>query len=44
MQKIINALEAGDGAKAQRAVQTNWENAAERLARVINAVGERGAW
>ena len=41
---IIRALEAGDGAKAQRAVQTNWENAAERLARVINAVGERGAW
>ena len=41
---IIRALEVGDGAKAQRAVQTNWENAAERLAKVINAVGERGAW
>jgi DNA-binding GntR family transcriptional regulator len=41
---IIKALEAGDGAKAQRAVQTNWENAAERLAQVINAIGERGAW
>ena len=41
---IIKALEAADGAKAQRAVQTNWENAAERLAHVINAVGERGAW
>jgi DNA-binding GntR family transcriptional regulator len=41
---IIKALEAGDAAKAQRAVQTNWENAAERLSRVINAVGERGAW
>lgn len=41
---IVKALEAGDGAKAQRAVQTNWENAAERLARVITAVGERGAW
>ncbi len=41
---IIKALEAGDAAKAQRAVQTNWENAAERLARVISAVGERGAW
>jgi DNA-binding GntR family transcriptional regulator len=41
---IVKALEAGDGAKAQRAVQTNWENAADRLARVINAVGERGAW
>jgi len=41
---IIKALEAGDAAKAQRAVQTNWENAAERLSRVITAVGERGAW
>lgn len=41
---IVKALEAGDAAKAQRAVQTNWENAAERLSRVINAVGERGAW
>jgi len=41
---IIKALEAGDAARAQRAVQTNWENAAERLARVISAVGERGAW
>lgn len=41
---IVKALEAGDAARAQRAVQTNWENAAQRLAHVINAVGERGAW
>ena len=41
---IIKALEAGDSAAAQRAVQTNWENAAKRLARVISTVGERGAW
>ena len=41
---IIKALEAGDPDAAQRAVQTNWENAAKRLARVINTVGERGAW
>ena len=41
---IIKALEAGNPEKAQRAVQTNWENAAVRLARVINAVGERGTW
>jgi DNA-binding GntR family transcriptional regulator len=41
---IIKALEAGDPDAAQRAVQTNWENAAKRLARVISSVGERGAW
>lgn len=41
---IIKALEAGDPEGAQRAVQTNWENAAVRLARVINTVGERGTW
>lgn len=41
---IIKALEAGDAERAQRAVQANWENAAVRLARVINTVGERGTW
>ena len=41
---IIKALESGDPSAAQRAVQTNWENAAKRLARVISTVGERGAW
>ena len=41
---IIKALEAGDADAAQRAVQTNWANAAKRLARVISTVGERGAW
>ncbi len=41
---IIKALEAGDPEAAERAVKTNWQNAAKRLARVIDAVGERGAW
>ncbi len=41
---IIHALEAGDPEASRRAVQTNWENAATRLARVISAVGERGTW
>jgi DNA-binding GntR family transcriptional regulator len=41
---IIHALEVGDADEAQRAVQTNWQNAAKRLERVINAVGERGTW
>lgn len=41
---IIKALELGDADGAERAVQTNWGNAALRLAKVINAVGERGTW
>jgi DNA-binding GntR family transcriptional regulator len=41
---IIHALEVGDPEGAQLAVQTNWNNAAKRLERVINAVGERGTW
>ena len=41
---IIRALEAGEPERSYRAVQANWENAAVRLARVIDAVGERGAW
>jgi DNA-binding GntR family transcriptional regulator len=41
---IIKALEVGDPDGAERAVQTNWGNAALRLARVISTVGERGTW
>lgn len=41
---IIAAIGAGDEEAAQRAVQQNWRNAALRLNRVINAVGERGSW
>jgi DNA-binding GntR family transcriptional regulator len=41
---IITALDAGNADRAERAVQTNWENAAVRLATVINAIGERGTW
>ena len=29
---------------AQRAVETNWRNAAERLTQVIAQHGERGSW
>ena len=35
---------SGDGEAADRAVQMNWENGAERLARVIDTLGERGSW
>ena len=41
---IIKAIRAGDREAAQTAVQTNWRNAAERLGRVIDTLGERGHW
>ena len=39
---IVKAIKAGDADEAQRAVETNWRNAAERLAAVVAAAGERG--
>lgn len=42
--ETIDAIENGDADAAQRAVQTNWRNAAARMGRVIDAMGERGAW
>lgn len=41
---IIRGIAKGDGAAAQRAVETNWHNAAERLASVIAEHGELGIW
>jgi DNA-binding GntR family transcriptional regulator len=41
---IAAAIERGNADTAQRAVQTNWRNAAERLERVIDRAGERGSW
>lgn len=41
---IVGAIGSGDAAAAQRAVQTNWRNAAVRLAKSIAALGERGVW
>ena len=41
---IIDAVARGDALAAQVAVQRNWSGAAERLARIIAAVGERGHW
>ncbi len=41
---IIAAIERGDPDAAQRAVQTNYRNAAQRLNEVIDAVGEWGSW
>ncbi|HET9984386.1 MAG TPA: GntR family transcriptional regulator [Longimicrobiales bacterium] len=41
---IISGIESGDPDAAQRAVQVNWRNAAERLGTVIAKIGERGIW
>ena len=41
---IIHAISEGDAAGAQRAVQSNWENAAARLSTSIARLGERGVW
>ena len=40
----IAAIERGDASGARRAIERNWSNAAERLAAVIDEVGERGGW
>lgn len=41
---IISAIAKGNEAGAQRAVETNWRNAAARLTRIIAEHGERGIW
>jgi DNA-binding GntR family transcriptional regulator len=38
------AIEQGAGHEAQRAVEYNWRNAANRLSRVIGVRGELGSW
>jgi DNA-binding GntR family transcriptional regulator len=41
---IIQGIRDGDGPAAQLAIETNWRNAAERLSKVIESMGERGSW
>lgn len=41
---IIRAVQAADMDAAQRAVLTNWRNAAARLSQVIDVAGEKGSW
>ena len=41
---IASAIAKGDPDAAQRAAETNWHNAARRLARIIAQHGERGSW
>jgi DNA-binding GntR family transcriptional regulator len=41
---IIRCIESGAAAPAEAAVRENWRNSADRLARLIGQVGERGSW
>jgi DNA-binding GntR family transcriptional regulator len=41
---IIDGIAAGNPDAAKAAVESNWHNAAERLGRVIERVGDRGRW
>jgi len=41
---IVRAIRTGNAPGARAAVETNWRNAAERLAAVVAASGERGSW
>lgn len=41
---MIDAIEAGRSSEAQRAIEVNWQHAADRLAKVIEVAGERGSW
>lgn len=41
---IVDAIDDGKPDLAQKRVQTNWRNAAERLSRVIEKAGELGSW
>lgn len=41
---VVAHIESGNAEEAERAMRLNWENASERLARVIEDVGERGVW
>lgn len=41
---IVSRILKGDPKAAQEAVEANWDNAAERLVRMIAQYGERGSW
>lgn len=41
---IVEAIRTGNATAAQRAAQTNWRHAADRLVRAIEVMGEQGNW
>jgi DNA-binding GntR family transcriptional regulator len=42
--EITRAISRGDADSAERGIQLNWENGADRLSKVIDTLGERGSW
>jgi DNA-binding GntR family transcriptional regulator len=42
--EIIRHIETGEPDAAAEAVRRNWRNAADRLGRIIDRIGERGSW
>lgn len=42
--RIIKAISDGDADAAEAGIQLNWDNGVERLAKVIQNLGERGSW
>ncbi len=43
-ERIITAIQEGDANAAESGIQVNWQNGVERLAKVIDTLGERGNW
>ncbi len=43
-ERIIQAISEGDADAAEEGIQINWDNGVERLAKVIESLGERGSW
>jgi len=43
-EEVISALVAGDADRLEKALNANWENGCQRLAKVIDLYGERGSW
>jgi DNA-binding GntR family transcriptional regulator len=41
---IVDAIRTGNAVVAQKAVQTNWRHASDRLMRAIEVMGEQGNW
>ena len=41
---IVDAIRTGNASAAQRAVQTNWRHASDRLVKAIEVMGEQGNW
>lgn len=41
---IIEGIESGDPEGAAAAARANWQNAGQRLRRIVELIGERGAW